>query len=200
MKQHYYKLKDKIMEQMKSSDCPHHKESEKYHKNLLFKFFFPLIGLASLIWMLIRIIPKPSRAEYPCMKVAAPVASGFIVYILGLAAAAFSFQQARQFFKNSKYALAFIFLVVCLTAGVILIINNSDNSYASTTKSPVFVPTDAANSPMGTAKGIHPGRVVWMWDPSVSSWNGTTGNWWDDKYTNPAIVDSMLSKSLHSLT
>jgi hypothetical protein len=134
------------------------------------------------------------------MKVAAPVASGFIVYILGLAAAAFSFQQARQFFKNSKYALAFIFLVVCLTAGVILIINNSDNSYASTTKSPVFVPTDAANSPMGTAKGINPGRVVWMWDPSVSSWNGSTGNWWDDKYTKPAIVDSMLSKSLHALT
>ena len=188
------------MELMKSSDCPHHKESEKYPKNILFRFVFPLIGLVSLIWMLIRIIPKPSRAEYPCMKVAAPVASGFIVYMLGLAAAAFSFQQARQFFKNSKYALAFIFLVVCLTAGVILMIDNSDSSYASITKSPVFVPTDSANSPVGIAKGINPGRVVWMWDPSVSSWNGTTGNWWDDKYTNPAIVDSMLSKSLHSLT
>ena len=44
----------------------------------LARFLLPLMGLACLIWMLVRVIPKPSRAEYPCMKVAAPIAGGFI--------------------------------------------------------------------------------------------------------------------------
>jgi hypothetical protein len=189
------------VERVKPSECPHHKTSEKQHKNIVLRIFFSLIGLLSLVWMLIRIIPKPSRAEYPCMKVAAPLAGGFVVYILGLAAAAFSFRQARQFFKNSKYALAFVLFVVCMTTCVILIINSSSDSYAiSMTKSPVFVPTDSSNSPMGTARGINPGRVVWMWDPSAAKWNGTSGNWWDDNSTKQTIVDSMLSNSLHALT
>jgi len=88
---------------MNSSNCPYHKMSEKHHtkfKNMLLRLFFPLMGLASLIWMLIRIIPKPSRAEYPCMKVAAPIAGGFIAYIAGLAAVVFSFNKAKFYFQN----------------------------------------------------------------------------------------------------
>jgi hypothetical protein len=45
---------------------------------------FLLFGLVSLIWFLVRIIPKPSRAKYPCIRVAAPLASGFVVYLLGM--------------------------------------------------------------------------------------------------------------------
>jgi len=36
---------------------------------------FPVTGLTALIWFLVRVIPKPSRVTYPCMKVAAPLAS-----------------------------------------------------------------------------------------------------------------------------
>jgi hypothetical protein len=40
---------------------------------------FPILGLFSLIWFLIRVIPKPSRATYPCQRFAAPFAGGFVV-------------------------------------------------------------------------------------------------------------------------
>ena len=44
-----------------------------------YKLVFIIMGIASTIWFLIRVIPKPSRATYPCMKVAAPFMSGFVV-------------------------------------------------------------------------------------------------------------------------
>ena len=40
-------------------------------------WFFPITGLLAFIWFLIRVIPKPSRAAYPCQRVAFPLASGF---------------------------------------------------------------------------------------------------------------------------
>lgn len=44
---------------------------------------FYLTGVFSLIWFLIRVIPKPSRALYPCQRVAFPVASSFIIWMSG---------------------------------------------------------------------------------------------------------------------
>jgi len=29
-------------------------------------FLFPVIGIAAIIWFLVRVVPKPTRAEYPC--------------------------------------------------------------------------------------------------------------------------------------
>ena len=43
-----------------------------------------LLGIASTVWFLIRVIPKPSRAGYPCMRAAAPFMSAFVVYLLSL--------------------------------------------------------------------------------------------------------------------
>ena len=39
---------------------------------------------------------------------------------------------------------------------------------------PHFVPTEPANSPLGTAFGIKPGRVAWEFDPAATSWDGTS--------------------------
>ena len=41
-------------------------------KNVVLKICFPLFGLAALIWFLIRVVPKPSRIDYPCQQIAAP--------------------------------------------------------------------------------------------------------------------------------
>jgi hypothetical protein len=35
---------------------------------LVFFVSFTVMGIASLIWFLVRVIPKPSRATYPCMN------------------------------------------------------------------------------------------------------------------------------------
>ena len=63
-------------------------------KGRIHKLFFPFLGIGALIWFLVRVIPKPSRAAYPCMRVAYPMASAFVVYLLGLAASAFAMLPA----------------------------------------------------------------------------------------------------------
>jgi uncharacterized protein (DUF362 family) len=63
-----------------------------------------------------------------------------------------------------------------------------------------FTPSDPPNRPMGVGKGIHPGRVVWVHAPGATSWDGKTGNWWDDANTDQRVVDQMVSDSLQSLT
>ena len=68
------------------------------------------------------------------------------------------------------------------------------------TQADPFKPTDEVNSPMGIAKGIHPGRVVWVQDAKATSWDGTTGHWWDDANTDQKVVHGMTSKMVQDLT
>lgn len=60
------------------------------------------------------------------------------------------------------------------------------------------------NVPMGKARGVHPGRVVWAHDPGAARWSGrvhsTTGHWWLDTSTNQQRVDTMMSETLRGLT
>lgn len=162
---------------------------------------FPLIGLSALIWIIIRVIPKPSRMQYPCIKTAAPVAAGFVTYIIGLAAAVFFYKTGKYYIRKSKYLLASILLFLSIAAGLFTVLKTDNESYASIKYTDsLFIPVEPPNTPMGTGKGIFPGRVVWMWDSSATSWDGESGNWWDDQNTNQKKVDSMLSKSLRSLS
>jgi len=54
-----------------------------------------------------------------------------------------------------------------------------------------FVPT-ASNQPVGTARGIFPGRVVWARDPLAAHWAGTLAGeirqWWLDANTDQTRV------------
>ena len=52
-----------------------------FQKHKLMKTLLPVIpGTLALIWFLVRVIPKPQRANYPCMKVAYPLMSGLVVW------------------------------------------------------------------------------------------------------------------------
>ena len=66
---------------------------------------------------------------------------------------------------------------------------------------PHFVPAEPANSPLGTAFGIKPGRVAWDFDPAATSWDGTSvaPGWWDDSNTHPAAVEKMLADVIMSV-
>ncbi len=193
------------MKSLSSSNCEHKCSSEEHHRethksNKFIRFLFPLTGLVCLVWWLVRVIPKPSRAEYPCMKVAAPIASGFVAYVASIMIAVFSFKKARHYLHNSKYVLASVLTFAAIAAGSLTILNTDTVSLARTAVDSLFVPTDSANTPMGTARGIFPGRVVWVRDSAAATWDGKTGYWWDDKYTHQAKVDSMFSGSLRALT
>ena len=48
------------------------------------KVLFLVMGIISTVWFLMRVIPKPTRATYPCMQVAAPFMSGFVTYLLAV--------------------------------------------------------------------------------------------------------------------
>jgi hypothetical protein len=64
-----------------------------------------------------------------------------------------------------------------------------------------FSPSDPANSPMGVAFGVKPGRVAWAFDPKAATWDGvnTAPGWWDDSNTHPQVVEGMLSDSIRSV-
>jgi hypothetical protein len=63
-----------------------------------------------------------------------------------------------------------------------------------------WLPSDAPNQPIGNAKGIFPGRVVWSRDPAVARWDGQTGRWWDDGNIDQAALERMWSRSLQGLS
>ncbi len=58
----------------------------------------------------------------------------------------------------------------------------------------VFTPNEPANSPIGSAFGVKPGRVAWAFDPAATTWNGTSNSpgWWADSNTHPDVVADLV--------
>jgi len=157
-------------------------------------WLFPLTGFVALIWFLVRVIPKPSRAAYPCQRVAFPLASGFVVWLGGVVCSFVLFRKAKQFFRKSRWALAEICLAVALiTAWFCFIYTPASNTLAAEASAPI------PNDPIGVAKGIYPGRVVWVHEPNATSWDGVTGYWWEPNSTDQEIVDNMMSQAIRDL-
>ena len=75
-----------------------------------------VIGLVSVIWVLIRVVPKPSRATYPCQKVAQPLAAGFITWLLGLVGSTMIIRRARRLFQRQRYVVG----MICFAMAVLL--------------------------------------------------------------------------------
>ena len=66
----------------------------------------PLLGFFALMWFLIRVIPKPSRAGYPCQRAAFPLASAFVLWLVSMAGSGKLFLIARTQYRQSRYLLA----------------------------------------------------------------------------------------------
>ncbi|UCG55653.1 MAG: SMP-30/gluconolactonase/LRE family protein [Phycisphaerales bacterium] len=146
----------------------------------------PLAGLTSLIWFLVRVIPKPSRATYPCQRVAFPLASGFIVWLLGLFASVLAFRKAKQFYRSSRAVYGLVCLLVAAIAAIVAIY--------STPEKMAFADDFPANVPVGVAKGLHPGRVVWVHDTEITDWAGPdSGQRWFNE------VDQVAANRMVSL-
>jgi hypothetical protein len=176
------------------SKCPKTSKHVQHVKNWSI-WLLPIAGLMSLIWFLIRVIPKPSRAAYPCQRMAAPIASGCVIWLAGLIGSTFAYRRAKGLLQKSRYVAAgtCTALAVLIIWGSLSLTNNKPAAAA-------FSPSEPANSPMGKAKGIFPGRVVWVRDPDATNWDGSTGNWWDDTNTDQGKVDSMVSKAIQTLS
>ena len=156
------------------------------------RWIFPAGGLLALIWFLIRVIPKPSRAAYPCQRAAFPLASGFIIWIAGaLASVAFA-RRAKRCLAQSRYLLCVV--LVAVSVGSVWF------AQSVTTDATLLADEPVANAPIGNAKGIHPGRVVWVHDPDATDWAGPgNGHWWESSHTNQAVVDQMIGSAVRAL-
>jgi hypothetical protein len=162
----------------------------------LSKIVFIALGISSTIWFLIRVIPKPHRATYPCMRAAAPVMSTFVIYLLSLTGSLFAFRKAKKHFRHARYIYAASFLAIAVVCTLLFFARNTYVVSASTAD----VNSIASNSPIGVGHGIFPGRVTWVFDPKVATWDGTDKYWWDEKSTSQPEADKMFKNVLKSLT
>ncbi|UCG58185.1 MAG: SMP-30/gluconolactonase/LRE family protein [Phycisphaerales bacterium] len=185
------------MQLLKRKDVPscpktswHHGDNRRYR---WLRWTLPIAGLFSLLWFLIRVIPKPSRATYPCQRAAFPLASGFVVWLLGLVASTVAFRKAKLNFARRRLVVGLLGAGTGVAA-IWLAISAAGERLVSAQPQP-------ANSPIGVAKGIHPGRVVWVHDPKATNWGGPgDGHWWQSNRTNQAAVDAMVSRAIRHLT
>ena len=152
-------------------------------------------GLAALLWFLLRVVPKPSRAAYPCQRAAAPLASGFVIWLIGLFSFRAIYRKAAGAAHGTRYALAVAALAV-LVAAIWLPLGFTGDAVAQEP----FFPPEPSNLPMGVGQGLFPGRVVWAHEPAAAKWDGKTGEWWDEVNNDQRLVNNMLSASLRALT
>ncbi len=174
--------------------CPKSGRIVKFRfDNIYARLAFPVVGILAIIWFLFRVLPKPSRAAYPCQQVAAGIGGSFLVYLVSIVASLTLYQKIRKINKSAALVLiAGAALLISFTWGIASSVNDEIK--------PVLTPPDGVNNPMGEAKGIFPGRVSWTQDFNATSWDEVNGNWWDDNNTNQKEANAMLSVTLRKLS
>ena len=165
-------------------------------KSALPKIAFIALGISSTVWFLIRVIPKPQRATYPCMRAAAPIMSAFVIWLITLSGSVLAFRKARNHFMKARYIYAASFFTLAVVCTILSLTNRAEVVSASS----VDVNSVLSNSPIGVEHGIFPGRVIWVFDPKVATWDGTNKYWWDEKSTSQTEATKMLENILKSLT
>lgn len=164
------------------------------------------IGLIAAVWFLIRVVPKPSRAAYPCQRAAFPVASGFVLWVLSLFTIKPFFKKIQKTFPGRRLpgSLVSMLVAACFIIWTILSMSTAINADSKKTDTGYdFIPAKS-NDPKGIAKGIFPGRVVWAHDPKATKWKGNwksnADQYWLDENTDQQRVDAMLAAALTGLT
>jgi hypothetical protein len=66
---------------------------------------------------------------------------------------------------------------------------------------PPIDPRQTPLSPVGEAKGIHPGRVVWVHSQDILDWQGPGhGHWYDADHSSQDRAQDMMDQAVKSLT
>jgi hypothetical protein len=170
---------------------PHRNEARK-RSWFVARCIFASAGLLSLIWFLVRVIPKPSRAAYPCQRAAAPLASTFVLWLLAMFGCSFSYRTGKRYWRRSRFLKALTCFCLAVLGFTIMIINIPHI--------PIFAADPVFHGPIGTAKGIFPGRVVWIHAPEATDWEGydSLEHWWEAAHTDLAVVAEMMSQAIQN--
>jgi hypothetical protein len=174
----------------------HHKKSRIWEKMYGWKgIWFHLAGIIAIVWFLIRVIPKPQRAQYPCQQVAMSISLGYIAFwgilFTGLV---IWLRNAKTKFAKAVPTFLTGFIVLFTITGAVFATNYFQGN------EPTMVSWDPApKQPMGVGTGINPGRVVWVWNPNATEKN-LTGYWWEQENNNQDVIDHMFSVGVRQLT
>jgi hypothetical protein len=131
------------------------------------------------------------------MRAAAPFMSSFVIYLISLSGAALLFKKFPKGFKSAQITLTVLFFVIALAIPGISTIKNNQVEQS------VGSPLEEANSPMGIAKGINPGRVVWAYNPDATDKNCNNTSsyaYFMDSATDQDQVDQMLDATMLKIT
>lgn len=167
------------------------------------KTYLLILGAVATLWFLFRVIPKPSRATYPCMRAAAPIMSSFVIYLLGISVSMFSFKRFRSLVRRSRYLAGSAFLLLSILAfGFVFLHDQKDAISKALNPVDNSFPADS-NDPIGIARGLQPGRVVWVQDEGATNENyvpqtGSNDLWYSNDNADEAVISSMLEKSITS--
>jgi hypothetical protein len=158
------------------------------------KYGFILAGVSSTIWFLSRVIFKPSRAAYPCMRAAAPIMSTFIIWCLSLLGMGVFYKKAKENILRSKFVFSGLFVIAFLASVSTFMAQDAKTLYAN-----YFEAKPDVLAPLGIAKGIYPGRVVWAHNPSAALWKGSGA--WHSAALNPQVeYDSCFTAGIEKLS
>ena len=181
-------------------------------RNNLNKLILIVVGFGALIWFLIRVIPKPSRAGYPCQRAAFPIASAFVIWLTGVVSSMFGIKYLSKLFAQYRWVVlgCSAMVVIVLSFWISVIPSGIADSFAAAPDT-TYIPAvgfdwkpGPSNKPIGEAKGVFPGRVVMSRNPEAAKWAGNwklnEDQWWLDKNTDIGKVSEMLSVTLQKLT
>jgi len=171
-------------------------------KNLSPRLVFIIMGVVSTVWFLIRVIPKPVRAAYPCMQVAAPFMSGLIVYLLAVGGLTALSRKLKHKVVNVRFGATMMLLTVVIVAVAIIPSQTPQIQNEDVWGGPI----DGPNQPFGEAKGIFPGRVVWVWNPDATNEKFERNSlenyefFWQPENNNPEVISKMFQDGILKLT
>jgi hypothetical protein len=161
-------------------------------------YIIPIVGFFAIIWILFRVVTKPSRLTYPCVRVAMPFASSFLALGTTILFTVLTWVQLRrQQIKIFTFSALAFGLAGYGSSSLFENDKAADAVFTNSVDQPV-------NAPIGTAVGILPGRVVWVHNPNATNENcvvNAAGHaWFMTENMNQAVVDSMLSSAVRNLT
>jgi len=145
-----------------------------------------VVGFFSLLWFVLRVGTKPSRIQYPCQRVAAPLASGFVLYVLGLLSSFAVYKKYRLLVRRMGRRAAVACL--CVAVGVFAALLSVRVGNVLGISDPVHT-----HSPIGTGSPT----VVSVYDEDATSWSGESYYW---NYVDQDVVNAMLSQAVTALT
>jgi len=184
----------------------HKKLHTVYHRltkiHIPAKMLFIVMGVISTVWFLIRVIPKPQRAGYPCMRTAFPVMTGFLVWVGSITGAFVTFKLSGKYFKKAKVRTGLAFVLAGVGFSIMVMMQPSIKIRAANLLSTTEI-VHPANEPLGTGWGINPGMVVWDWNQAAT--DESCPNTEADPFYAPDnwdqdVVDEMITTSMLQLT